>query len=184
MSEDRSPESTSDSRQAAVGRGEDLGPAADFRRPEVPHVVEFCHVTKTYNAGKPNAFTAIRDVNFAVKNLPDKGEFIGVLGPSGCGKSTILRLIAGLEPQHPATSGEIRVASTGTVEASSESGRIGVVLKKIAASSHSRIETSSGEIVLWLPENPDLVVRAATRGEITTDYSIEIERADLQPIGY
>jgi NitT/TauT family transport system ATP-binding protein len=32
-----------------------------------------------------------------------------VLGPSGCGKSTILRLIAGLEPQHPATTGEVLV---------------------------------------------------------------------------
>jgi NitT/TauT family transport system ATP-binding protein len=32
-----------------------------------------------------------------------------VLGPSGCGKSTILRLIAGLEPQHPATQGDVLV---------------------------------------------------------------------------
>jgi NitT/TauT family transport system ATP-binding protein len=32
-----------------------------------------------------------------------------VLGPSGCGKSTILRLIAGLAPQHPATVGDVRV---------------------------------------------------------------------------
>ena len=70
-----------------------------------PHVVEFRGVTKTYNAGEPNAFTAIRDVTFAVEDLPGKGEFICVLGPSGCGKSTILRLIAGLEPQHPPTDG-------------------------------------------------------------------------------
>ena len=69
-----------------------------------PPVVEFRKVTKTYNAGRPNEFTAIRDVTFVVEDLEDKGEFISVLGPSGCGKSTILRLIAGLEPQHPATS--------------------------------------------------------------------------------
>jgi len=76
---------------------------------EHPAVVEFAAVTKTYNAGRPNAFTAIRNVTFAVDDLPEKGEFICVLGPSGCGKSTILRLIAGLEPQHPPTSGDVRV---------------------------------------------------------------------------
>ena len=82
------------------------------RQPEElarPHVVEFRNVTKTYNAGRPNAYTAIRDVTFVVEDLVDKGEFVCVLGPSGCGKSTILRLIAGLEPQHPPTSGEVRV---------------------------------------------------------------------------
>jgi NitT/TauT family transport system ATP-binding protein len=82
------------------------------RQPAVqdrPHVVEFRHVTKTYNAGLTNEFTAIRDVSFVVADLPNKGEFVCILGPSGCGKSTILRLIAGLEPQHPATSGEVLV---------------------------------------------------------------------------
>jgi NitT/TauT family transport system ATP-binding protein len=74
-----------------------------------PHVVEFRHVTKTYNAGLTNEFTAIRDVSFVVADLPNKGEFVCILGPSGCGKSTILRLIAALEPQHPATSGEVLV---------------------------------------------------------------------------
>ena len=80
--------------------------ALDTKR---PHVVEFRHVTKTYNADRSNAFTAIRDVSFVVEDKPDKGEFICVLGPSGCGKSTILRLIAGLEPQHPPTLGEVLV---------------------------------------------------------------------------
>src|SRR5262245_34070478 len=82
------------------------------RRPaevRLPHVVQFKHVTKTYNVGLPNAFTAIRDVTFVVEDLVGKGEFVCVLGPSGCGKSTILRLIAGLGPQHPATSGEVLV---------------------------------------------------------------------------
>ena len=72
-------------------------------------VVEFNRVTKTYNAGEANAFTAIKDVSFVVQDVPDAGEFIGILGPSGCGKSTILKLIAGLEPQHPATEGSVKV---------------------------------------------------------------------------
>jgi NitT/TauT family transport system ATP-binding protein len=74
-----------------------------------PHVVEFRGVAKTFNAGRPNAFTAIRDVTFVVEDRVGKGEFVCVLGPSGCGKSTILRLIAGLAPQHPATSGTVLV---------------------------------------------------------------------------
>lgn len=74
-----------------------------------PHVVEFRDVTKTYNIGQSNEFTAIEDVTFVVEDLPRKGESVCVLGPSGCGKSTILRLIAGLEPQHPPTTGEVLV---------------------------------------------------------------------------
>jgi NitT/TauT family transport system ATP-binding protein len=83
------------------------------RKPEEltrPHVVEFREVTKTYNYGKANAFTAIKDVTFAVEDLEEEGEFISILGPSGCGKSTVLRLIAGLEPQHPATHGSVLVS--------------------------------------------------------------------------
>ena len=73
------------------------------------NVVEFRNVTKTYNAGRPDAFTAVQDITFEVPDIPDHGEFIAVLGPSGCGKSTILRMIAGLQPQHPATTGEVLV---------------------------------------------------------------------------
>jgi NitT/TauT family transport system ATP-binding protein len=75
----------------------------------LPLIVDFKNVTKTYDAGTRKAFTAIRDVTFSVEDLPGKGEFIGILGPSGCGKSTVLRLIAGLGPQHPATSGTVLV---------------------------------------------------------------------------
>ena len=70
-------------------------------------IVEFDNVSKVYE-GQGNR-TAIRDVSFKVSNRPDHGEFISLLGPSGCGKSTILRLIAGLRPQFPATKGDVRV---------------------------------------------------------------------------
>src|SRR5262245_46713327 len=72
---------------------------------ELPPVVIFEGVGKTYD----NGFTAIRDVSFVVEDVPDKMEFITILGPSGCGKSTVLRLIAGLAPQHPATRGTVLV---------------------------------------------------------------------------
>ncbi len=77
--------------------------------PANPPVVEFRSVGKTYAADTPRAFTAIRDITFRVDDIPDLGEFVGVLGPSGCGKSTILRLVAGLLPQHPPTTGEVLV---------------------------------------------------------------------------
>jgi NitT/TauT family transport system ATP-binding protein len=52
---------------------------------------------------------AIKDVSFVVEDVPEKMEFVTILGPSGCGKSTVLRLIAGLTPQYPATSGTVLV---------------------------------------------------------------------------
>ena len=73
----------------------------------VPPIIEFKGVTKTYAPGTPKAFTAIRDVTFAVEDIEGMGEFVAMLGPSGCGKSTVLRLIAGLAPQHPATRGDV-----------------------------------------------------------------------------
>lgn len=73
------------------------------------NVVEFRNVTKTYNSGRADAFTAVKDITFVVEDVPGHGEFVAVLGPSGCGKSTILRMIAGLQPQHPATSGDVLV---------------------------------------------------------------------------
>ena len=86
-------------------------PGADRHGPDRPYrtsppVVEFDGVTKVYG-GK---HVAIKDVNFRVDDRPDHGEFVTILGPSGCGKSTILRLIAGLRPQHPATSGTVLVS--------------------------------------------------------------------------
>ena len=71
-----------------------------------PPVVVFDRVSKTYGDG----FTAIKDVSFCIDDRPDKMEFVTILGPSGCGKSTVLRLIAGLPPQHPPTTGRVLVS--------------------------------------------------------------------------
>jgi NitT/TauT family transport system ATP-binding protein len=93
----------------AIGLGQVLEQVRQLAEIKGTPVVEFRGVTKTYNYGERNAFTAIQDINFVVEDIPAKGEFITILGPSGCGKSTVLRLIAGLEPQHPATAGEVLV---------------------------------------------------------------------------
>ncbi|MCG3136812.1 MAG: Vitamin B12 import ATP-binding protein BtuD [Phycisphaerae bacterium] len=107
-----------------IGMGAELNEVRPASVLANPPVVEFRQVTKTYFPGQANQFTAIRDVNFVVEDLPDKGEFVCVLGPSGCGKSTILRLIAGLEPQHPTTSGAVHVLGQPVIGPGSDRGMV------------------------------------------------------------
>jgi len=82
--------------------------AAEPVTSERPAAVEFAGVTKIYKAGT-REFVAIEDVTFAIPDVLDHGEICSFLGPSGCGKSTVLRLVAGLAPQHPPTLGSVRV---------------------------------------------------------------------------
>ncbi len=96
----------------------------DPTSPHRPPIVQFESVTKTYAAGTDRAFTAVENVNFTVEDQIDHGELIAVLGPSGCGKSTILRLIAGLRPQFPATEGEVRVAGSPVAGPGADRGMV------------------------------------------------------------
>ena len=77
---------------------------ADSAKPTLPEVVTFKNVTKSFGLA-PNEKVAVKDVSFTVYDLPGKGELVCIVGPSGCGKSTVLRIIAGLSPQFPPTSG-------------------------------------------------------------------------------
>src|SRR4051812_37639696 len=90
----------------------------------LPHIVDFKNVTKTYDAGTSRAYTAIKNVSFAVEDLPKVGEFIAILGPSGCGKSTVLKLIAGLTQQHPPTAGEVLVYERPVVGPGADRGMV------------------------------------------------------------
>lgn len=107
-----------------VGVGKVVEQGKPTSRSRFPNVVEFKNVTKTYNHGQSNAFTAIKNVSFQVQDKPEHGEFVGVLGPSGCGKSTILKLIAGLEPQHPATEGSVEVLGKPVVGPGADRGMV------------------------------------------------------------
>lgn len=98
-------------------------PVAPGAPEEAAPVVEFRSVTKTYTAGS-RSLTAVRDVTFTVEDKPGRGEFVAILGPSGCGKSTILRLIAGLGPQHPPTSGEVLVKRKPVVGPGADRGMV------------------------------------------------------------
>jgi NitT/TauT family transport system ATP-binding protein len=80
-------------------------PAAPETPKPAPDVVVFRNVTKRFGDK-----IAIQDVSFAIEDLPSQGELIAIVGPSGCGKSTVLRIMAGLRPHFPQTSGEALVA--------------------------------------------------------------------------
>ena len=97
---------------------------ADLGKPlEKPPVVAFEKVTKTYGEGR-GSFTAIKDVSFAIPDYPGRGEFVSILGPSGCGKSTVIRLIAGLVPQFPQTSGTVLVDGKPVLGPGSDRGMV------------------------------------------------------------
>ncbi|SPE50454.1 taurine transporter subunit; ATP-binding component of ABC superfamily (modular protein) [Verrucomicrobia bacterium] len=82
----------------------DTGAAPNAR----PHVVVFNKVCKSFGHGAA-AKVAIHDLSFVVEDAPAIGELVTIVGPSGCGKSTLLRMIAGLKPHFPPTSGEVLV---------------------------------------------------------------------------
>ena len=67
-------------------------------------VVAFHNVTKRFGSK-----VALDNINFVVRDPERKGRLIAIVGQSGCGKSTLLRMIAGLRPHAPATSGIILV---------------------------------------------------------------------------
>lgn len=56
-------------------------------------VLEAVHMKKVYNYATPNAFEALHDINFQVK----EGEFVGIMGPSGSGKSTFINNISTID---------------------------------------------------------------------------------------
>src|SRR5678815_1092797 len=91
--------------------------------PALPELVLFRNVTKRFGEGE-QAKVAIQDVSFLVEDLPKVGELITIVGPSGCGKSTILRIIAGLPPHFPPTSGEVRVFGKAVEQPGSDRGLV------------------------------------------------------------
>ena len=98
--------------------------SAKASTPEVrPDVVVFKNVTKRFGHG-PDGKLAIQDVSFVVEDAPNVGELVTIVGPSGCGKSTVLRILAGLKPHFPATSGEVQVLGKPVENAGPDRGLV------------------------------------------------------------
>ena len=100
------------------------GEASATTPPGLPIIVKFDKVSKVFGHGKQSQ-TALQDINFVVEDIPNSGEMIAVVGPSGCGKSTLLRMIAGLQPHYPQTTGSIEILGhSGPLEPSSDRGLV------------------------------------------------------------
>jgi putative ABC transport system ATP-binding protein len=65
-------------------------------------MIELIAVSKIYNAGQPNEYSAVREVSFSI----EPGCVTALRGPSGSGKTTLLGLIGGLTRP---TSGRVRL---------------------------------------------------------------------------
>ena len=52
-------------------------------------MIEIKNVYKTYNLGKTNAFTALKDVTLTIQD----GEMVAIIGKSGAGKSTLMHIL-------------------------------------------------------------------------------------------
>lgn len=81
-------------------------------------MIELKKISKTYNEGKPDAFTALEDIDLTVK----KGEMISVMGVSGSGKTTLLNILGCIDN---ATSGEYYL------DGENVAGRLSDTLSKI-----------------------------------------------------
>ncbi|MEW6336332.1 MAG: ABC transporter ATP-binding protein [Acidobacteriota bacterium] len=115
-------------------------------RPALP-IVEFRDVTKTFNAGTPQAFTAIRNITFSIEDRPGYGEFVAIVGPSGCGKSTILNLIHGFPDVAPPTAGHVLVRGEEVAGPGSDRG---MIFQKYSSFPH---RTVLGNVTLGLELN-------------------------------
>ena len=133
---------------------------------EKPPVVQFDKVTKTYGSGEA-AFTAIKDVSFSIPDHPGRGEFVSILGPSGCGKSTVIRMIAGLLPQFPQTSGRVLVDGEPVLGAGPDRG---MVFQDYTSFDHRSVldNVAFGLECRGVSRNLESVTRTQTVAQFTT----------------
>ena len=106
----------------ATPKIEQLGCCSAANR-RYPELVAFDKVTKCFEQDGQSR-VAIENVSFCVRDIPNVGELVTIVGPSGCGKSTLLRIIAGLEPHFPVTSGEVRVFGQPAGAANADRGLV------------------------------------------------------------
>ena len=75
--------------------------------------------------------------------------------------------------------GDVAVITSASVEARTVHGKIAAVFRDTNWTRRARLETLTGDISVELPQRIGVSAQISTRGEITTDYSIEIDRDGL-----
>ena len=98
-----------------------------------PLVAQAVGVSKVWDEGTPRAKPALVDINFAVEDIPGRGEFVAMVGPSGCGKSTLLNLLAGFDTHLPPTTGTLNVLGEPVV---GPDRRRGMIFQKYSSYPH------------------------------------------------
>jgi len=73
--------------------------------------------------------------------------------------------------------GNITLSTSGTIFAKCRQGQVRAIFENTRWSTPPLLENIHGEIDIFLPEQANVTVAAATGGTITTDYSIEIKNA-------
>jgi hypothetical protein len=91
----------------------------------------------------------------------------------------LLEIRGTIEPTEAETwSGDLRLRILGPVTAHTEHGDVLVQFRRTDWALPVAISTVSGEIRVEMPEGGGAEVALATRGEITSDYSTEVERQE------
>ena len=80
-------------------------------------------------------------------------------------------------------SGDLVVRTSGSLDASTEHGSVRAQFLTSEWTTPPRIETTTGDIRVEVPRSTNATGHLETRFEITTDYSIEIEREGLLKTG-
>jgi hypothetical protein len=76
----------------------------------------------------------------------------------------------------------VRLRVEGSVDAFSEFGELFVHLRGSSLAVSARLETLTGPITIQLPRGAKFAATVATRGDITTDFSIAIDKQPGQEL--
>ena len=94
-------------------------------------MIEIKNITKIYNPGKSNEFTALKDISLTIGD----GEMTAIIGKSGAGKSTLLHIMACIDNYQ---NGEYRIDGTLVKQLSERDSarirneKIGMVMQNFA----------------------------------------------------
>lgn len=145
-------------------------------------MLEFNHVTKRYDRGKP----AVSNLNLKI----EKGEFVCFIGPSGCGKTTTMKMVNRLID---ITEGSILVGGKNIQEQDPVELRrsIGYVIQQIGLMPHMTIKENIvlvGTLLKWSNEKKDERARELLKlvnlpEEYLDKYPHELSGGQQQRIG-
>lgn len=130
-------------------------------------MIEVKNLTKTYNIGKKNAFTALSEVSFTV----DDGEMVAITGKSGAGKSTLLHIMGAIDDfeQGSVTIGDTELSSLSeSALADIRNTKVGIVMQDfVLIEDYSVVENITLPLYFCKTKRKERIKRAAAAMEAT-----------------